>query len=173
MSGEIVDQDQPTHEPMDEQKQQPSRICPACGTAARRDEARFCSTCGRALEDSYLPADALRSSYHLQHQPAVGGRRPSPGPRTPPPRTKINMTSTFSGEHGNGAATTALAFVTYSLVPYLGILFCPGAILLGAVGLAHSLRTPHRGGRRASWASVAFGLLIFGVQILLWWIIVK
>jgi hypothetical protein len=132
----------------------------------RRAEARFCSTCGRSLEDSYLPADALRSSYHLQHRPSES-RRPKGG------RQKIHMASTFSSASGNATANTALAFLTYSLVPYLGILFCPGALLFGSIGLVFSLRAPHRGGRRASYASIGFGLLILGVQILLWWIIVK
>lgn len=73
----------------------------------------------------------------------------------------------------NGASTTALAFVTYSLVPYLGILFCPGAVLMGSIGLVRSLRVPQLGGRRASSASLVCGVVIFSVQILLWWILYK
>jgi hypothetical protein len=73
----------------------------------------------------------------------------------------------------NGASTTALAFVTYSLVPYLGILFCPGAVLMGSVGLVRSWRVPQIGGRRASGASVICGVLILGVQVVLWWILYK
>ncbi|HVG34366.1 MAG TPA: zinc ribbon domain-containing protein [Pyrinomonadaceae bacterium] len=169
MSSEEVDLDQSTNaEHAEEGTRVSRRLCPACGAEARRQEARFCSTCGRALEDSYLPADALRASYHLQHRPVA--RRKSQGGRQGP---KIQMTSTFSAPQSNGAATTALAFMTYSLVPYLGILFSPGAVLLGAVGLIYSLRAPHRGGRRAAYASISFGLLILGVQILLWWIIIK
>ena len=170
MSGEIVNQDQSSTEPGNESEElerQRSPACPACGTGARRVSARFCSTCGRALEDTYLPADALRSSYHLQHRPVA--RRSPKGAAQP----KIKMTQTFHSPDSNNVATVALAFVTYALVPYLGILFCPGAILLGAAGLLQSVRTPQRGGRRASYASVGFGLLILGVQILLWWIIVK
>jgi hypothetical protein len=83
------------------------------------------------------------------------------------------MHQTFSSGDGNRAASTALAFVTYSLVPYLGILFCPGAVLLGAVGIVHSFRAPLGTGRRAACFSVAFGLVVLGVQILLWWIIIK
>ncbi len=33
-------------------------------------------------------------------------------------------------------AATARAFATYSLVPYLGILFCPGAVVVGTVGVS-------------------------------------
>ena len=164
MSGEIGNQDQAAIEP-----EARLRTCPACGAESRRGDARFCSTCGRVLEDSYLPADALRSSYHLQHRPGTGSRKKPQGAV----RTDIHMTSGFSAHHGNGPATTALAFMTYSLVPYLGILFCPGAVLLGAVGLVYSVRAPHIGGRRAAYASIGFGLLILGVQILLWWIIIK
>jgi hypothetical protein len=167
MSSEEVDQSRATNAEHAEEDGRAARACPACGAEARRHGARFCSTCGRSLEDSYLPADALRASYHLQHRPVA--RRKTHGPQRP----KIQMTSTFAAPQRNGAATTALAFMTYALVPYLGILFCPGAILLGAVGLIYSLRAPHRGGRRAAYASISFGLLILGVQILLWWIIVK
>ena len=165
MSGEIGNQDQQAIEPAETRL---VRTCPGCGAESRRGDARFCSTCGRVLEDSYLPADALRSSYHLQHRPGTSRKKPQG-----PARTDIHMNSGFSANHGNGPATTALAFMTYSLVPYLGILFCPGAVILGAVGLVYSLRAPHSGGRRAAYASIGFGLLILGVQILLWWIIIK
>ena len=73
----------------------------------------------------------------------------------------------------NNASTTALAFVTYALVPYLGILFCPGAVLMGGLGLFNSYRTPERGGRRASMFGLALGLLIFCAQLILWWILYK
>ena len=72
------------------------------------------------------------------------------------------------------AASTAFAFVTYALVPYLGILFCPGALLFGGVGLVRAWRAP--GGSadvRASALSIALGLLVLGVQILLWWVLYK
>jgi len=164
MGREIVNQDQPS--PVLPDPAEGSRLCPACGAETRRTVARFCSTCGRSLSDSYLPADALRSSYHLQHRPRTR-RRPKGI------ESKIHMTSSFSSGDGNAAAKTALAFVTYSLVPYLGILFCPGAVILGAVGLLYSIRAPHRSGRRAAYFSIAFGLVVLCVQILLWWIITK
>ncbi|HEY6659645.1 MAG TPA: hypothetical protein VI031_00840, partial [Pyrinomonadaceae bacterium] len=40
-----------------------------------------------------------------------------------------------------GLPGTARAFAIYSLVPYLGILFCPGAVLLGTVGVVQSYRS--------------------------------
>lgn len=76
-------------------------------------------------------------------------------------------------ENRNGPSTTALAFLTYALVPYLGILFCPGAMLMGSIGLVHSVRAPHLGGRRASVTAVLLGLLILCVQLFLWWLLYK
>lgn len=83
------------------------------------------------------------------------------------------MSTIFPARNSNGASTTALAFVTYSLVPYLGILFCPGALVMGGIGLYNSYRTPERGGRRASYIGVISGVLVFCAQIFLWWILYK
>lgn len=132
--------------------------CPACGAEARRPDARFCSACGRAVEEPYRPADALRASYHL-HRPRASNKR--------------SMSTMLPNVNRNGASTTALAFTTYALVPFLGILFVPGALVIGAAGLICSYRAPHRGGRRASFASIFCGLVILAVQLLLWWIIIK
>ncbi len=84
-----------------------------------------------------------------------------------------SVSAKFPTPNRNGASQTALAFVVYSLVPYLGILFCPGAVLMGGVGLVRSWRVPQLGGRRASYAGVIFGVMILSVQILLWWILYK
>jgi hypothetical protein len=73
----------------------------------------------------------------------------------------------------NGAAATAMAFVTYALVPYLGILFCPGALLFGGVGLVRAWRAPQSGHTRAAVVSLALGLLVLCAQLLLWWILYK
>ena len=85
---------------------------------------------GGSDDDDYFPSDTLRASYHLQHGRAaaqLAGRihqadaaaRPRPSTRAMPIDRNLN-----------GASTTALAFATYALVPYLGILFCPGALAL-------------------------------------------
>jgi hypothetical protein len=73
----------------------------------------------------------------------------------------------------NAASATALAFATYSLVPYLGILFCPGAVVMGLVGWFTSDRALGDSGRRTSLMSILAGLFILGVQIFLWWILYK
>jgi hypothetical protein len=158
-------------------EQQAERECPACGTLARRAAARFCATCGHALDAGYLPADALRASYHQQRQQRVvrqsqQSRRPSVRMNMRAPR-HAPVKPLFQRANGNSASTTALAFVTYSLVPYLGILFCPGAIVMGGLGLLNWQRAPQRGGRSAASASIILGLVILCVQLLLWWILYK
>ncbi len=147
------------------------RACPACGVEARRVDARYCSACGRSLDESYLPMDALRASYNLQQQRRRTVSRNDSKASVKP--LKSSMSSIFPARNSNGASTTALAFVTYSLVPYLGILFCPGAVLMGSVGLYNSYRAPERGGRRASYMGLTFGVLIFCAQLFLWWILYK
>jgi len=74
----------------------------------------------------------------------------------------------------SGVTATARAFAVYALVPYLGIIFCPGALLLGFVGLLRSRRGRHAGARRDSaLMSLALGLVILFVQLLLWWVLYK
>lgn len=159
--------DSPEEQP--EVAAQPMPKCPACGASARRPDARYCSTCGRSLSEQYNPADALRASYHL-HRPKGAAK---PYGRSKPISKKRPMATVLPESNRNGASTTALALTTYALVPFLGILFVPGALLVGVVGFAYSYYAPHKGGRRTSFASIFFGLVILGVQVALWWIIIK
>lgn len=71
----------------------------------------------------------------------------------------------------NGLAGTAKAFATYSLVPYLGILFCPGAVLFGTVGVVKSYRSRDTSFRNVCYLSTAVGFVVLAVQLLLWWIL--
>ncbi|HEY6806169.1 MAG TPA: hypothetical protein VI306_21500 [Pyrinomonadaceae bacterium] len=74
----------------------------------------------------------------------------------------------------NDVAGTARAFATYSLVPYLGILFCPGAVLVGLFGVVNSYRKVQtNSSRMVCYVSALVGLVLFGVQLLLWWILYK
>ena len=66
----------------------------------------------------------------------------------------------------SGLAGTARAFATYSLVPYLGIVFCPGAVLLGTVGIVRG-----DSGRGSCYVSLIVGVVVLAVQLLLWWIL--
>ena len=70
-------------------------------------------------------------------------------------------------------AGTARAFATYSLVPYLGIVFCPGAVVLGTVGLVRSYRSSQVSDstRGVCYASTIVGLVVLAIQLGLWWIL--
>ena len=71
----------------------------------------------------------------------------------------------------SGLAATAKAFATYSLVPYLGIVFCPGAVLLGTVGVVRSYRSGRVSSDSSCGMSLIVGLVVLAVQLLLWWIL--
>ena len=158
-----------------------TRVCDACGARARREAARFCATCGHVLGGGYFPADSLRASYRFERAPVshcleasrgVGRARVRPGPYTRKPSARAGR-ELMPRRTESGAATTAMAFVVYALVPYLGILFCPGALVFGGVGLVRAWRSPQAGHARASAWSLALGLLVLCAQLLLWWVLYK
>jgi hypothetical protein len=67
---------------------------------------------------------------------------------------------------------TARAFATYSLVPYLGIIFCPGAVVIGTAGVVRSYRS-NQEKRHVCYASTIVGVVVLGIQIFLWWILYR
>jgi predicted membrane channel-forming protein YqfA (hemolysin III family) len=74
----------------------------------------------------------------------------------------------------NDIAATARAFATYSLVPYLGILFCPWAVVVGTVGVFRSYSSPEtRVARTTCYVSTAVGIIVLIAQLLLWWILYR
>jgi hypothetical protein len=76
----------------------------------------------------------------------------------------------------SGLPGTAKAFATYSLVPYLGIVFCPGAVVLGTVGLVRSYRSQHvssDSSRGVCYVSTIVGVVVMAVQLLLWWVLYR
>jgi hypothetical protein len=133
--------------------------CSACGTEANRKYAKFCRDCGKMLWEDYEPLDTLRASYRLQGKSFLT--------KYEQPREAVNLFE----ENKNSASETASAFVVYSLVPYLGILFCPGAAIMGGVGMFVSYRQPYLGGRKRSVYSVVLSFVIFAIQICLWWLL--
>ena len=153
-------------------------MCDACGAGARRAAARFCATCGHALGGGYFPTDALRASYRFERAPVSQRLAASRGSRAPRGAYARGRAARAGREpmprrNEGGAAATATAFVVYSLVPYLGILFCPGALLFGGVGLVRAWRAPQSGRARAAALSLALALLVLCAQLLLWWILYR
>ena len=136
-------------------------VCPACGASSARQFARFCRVCGKCLREDYQPLDALRASYRLQGKSFPIDSK----------QETVNLNENLFETNKNSASETAWAFVVYSLVPYLGILFCPGAFLMGGVGVFVSYRKPYLGGRRKSAYSILLSFIILAIQILLWWLL--
>lgn len=136
--------------------------CSACGTAIERDFAKFCRVCGKLLLEEYEPLDALRASYRLQGKFFQSELSKN---------SKNDRVENLFEENRNAASATASAFVVYSLVPYLGILFCPGALLMGGFGVLTAYRKPFLGGGKTSVYSIVLSVIIFAVQILLWWLL--
>ncbi|MDQ4122707.1 MAG: hypothetical protein M3209_14815 [Acidobacteriota bacterium] len=136
------------------------QICAACGAKAQRLNSKFCAICGKIMNQDYAPLDSLWASYNLQ------SRKESQ--KVVKPKQEIKE---LFEKPRNNAAATAMAFVVYSLVPYLGILFCPGAILMGGIGLAVSYQKPQLGGRQAATYSICLGAIITAIQVLLWWLL--
>lgn len=99
--------------------------------------------------------DVIRSSYRLQRRSLD---------HTP------SVTVLFE-EDRDLAADAAWACVVYSMVPYLGILFTPLAICLGAFRFVQTERAAGSARRRVALLSTGLGLLILAVQILLWWLL--
>ena len=82
------------------------------------------------------------------------------------------MTVTLIDDRLNGLASVARAFATYSLVPYLGILFCPGAVVVGTIGVMRAYRSPrNEAAREACYLSATIGVVVLIAQLLLWWIL--
>lgn len=133
--------------------------CSACGADIGREFAKFCRVCGKHLLEEYEPLDTLRSSYRLQ------------GKNVRFEKPKEREVENLFAENNNHASATAAAFLVYSLVPYLGILFCPGAFVMGGVGAFVSYRKPYLGGGRTSIYSIVLSVVIFAVQIFLWWLL--
>lgn len=74
-------------------------------------------------------------------------------------------------ENTNAASQMAWAFFVYSLVPYIGILFCPGAFVMGGVGYYMAYRRSYLGGGRVSAYSFLLSIAVVCFQIFLWWLL--
>jgi hypothetical protein len=76
-------------------------------------------------------------------------------------------------DNETGLASIARAFATYSLVPYLGILFCPGAVVVGGLGVVRSYRKSETENRTTCYICASTGFVVLVIQCLLWWILYK
>jgi hypothetical protein len=139
--------------------------CPACGAAARRAGAHFCATCGRGLrEHSYAPADSLLASYHLQHsRPAmlIGQGMRGVGSERATANRRLEESGVLTGG-------SALVIIIFAFMPFIGILFCPCAVVMGVI---HLRRATDAHGQRVAVFNIVCGILILGAHAFLWWLL--
>ena len=132
------------------------KTCAACGSDAARGD-KYCRVCDKLLAEDYQPLDAIRSSYRLQRKNLLL-------------KQPAKNTALFAVRN-NGVAETAWACVVYSMVPYLGILFVPLAVIAGGAGYFVSYRRPELGGRRLAAACVSLSFVMLAMQLFLWWLL--
>lgn len=135
------------------------KVCAACGANGRRADAKFCFICGKLLREDYQPLDNLRASYRSQ------------GKSFPIENLARQEIPNLFEQNKNSVSQTAWACLVYSFVPYLGILFVPMAFLFGSFGVIVSYNQPNLGGRKLALTSVFLSVVVFAVQIFLWWLL--
>jgi hypothetical protein len=74
-------------------------------------------------------------------------------------------------ENNNSMSEIAWAFTVYSIVPYIGILFVPFAVIGGIIAVYFSNKTPQIGGKKLAVNSLLSSFFIFFGQILLWYLL--
>ena len=124
-----------------------------------RDLARYCLTCGKQLDEDYQPLDRLRSSYRLQGKSFLVEN------------SEKNVGDDLFAVNRNSVSEMAWACFVYSLVPYLGILFIPVTMIIGAAGFGVFLRKPSLGGGKLAGVSMGLSVIVLGVQVFLWWLL--
>ncbi|MCS6873272.1 MAG: hypothetical protein N2Z23_06130 [Pyrinomonadaceae bacterium] len=126
--------------------------CVICGI--EMTSQKTCIVCGKTLSEEYQPLDFLRSSYHLHGKTLI----------------ENNLENIFQ-ENKNTASEIALACLVYSLVPYLGIIFLPLALLSVSYAFAVSYKKQNTAGKKLALICFTLSLLLFSAQILLWWLL--
>lgn len=131
-------------------------ICPACYSSRIEEDAKQCDVCGKLLSEGFQPLDAIRSSYGLQRKKLDF--------------QQVSITESLFEDKRPIASSAAWACTVYSMVPYLGVLFVPFAIVFGGLGYLKD-RRPGSGATQATLAPVALSMILLAIQVLLWWLL--
>lgn len=134
-------------------------VCAACGAVASREYANYCLVCGKTLKEDYQPLDSLRSSNRLQGRSFLMENTMTP------------VAEDIFEINRNAFSETAWASCVYSMVPYVGIVFIPFTIFSAFIGIGVSFKNPAAGGAKLSAASLGLSVLVFGIQLFLWWLL--
>lgn len=147
-----------------------ARACPACGARARRDAAKFCSTCGRNLfeDESYFPTDGLRASYHASRRETTFNAPRFGASRKEPRECVVSFNARRAIPFSKKSA--ALAFAIYALVPLVGIIFCFLAFVSGVFEIVTARRAENV---LLAMYAITFACVLFIAQIFMWGIALK
>lgn len=127
--------------------------CPACGSSTVR--ASICEVCGKIVGEGFQPLDAIRSSSRIEGRPLAAAQ-------------PVRLDNDDRPELANDAAW---ACAVYSMVPYLGILFAPLAIVIGGIKYLRREPGPVAGHRRTGLMAMVAGVVLLCFQVFLWWLL--
>ncbi len=68
-------------------------------------------------------------------------------------------------------SNTAWACAVYSMVPYLGILFVPLALVTGSYSYLKAQRNDQENDASRALMAMGVSILVLAVQIILWWLL--
>lgn len=170
----------------------PARFCATCGRSLREREYRPAD----GLRASYRwQTSAELSRRSRESVPPRGGARRAErlsAPSRPRPRADVNSRARFDElapawpdeasrrarptsanrrartSRRNEPTAHAYVLMAYALMPYVGIFFCPAAVVCGAVGLRRAGRERHPAAEREAERSIVYAILLFGAHSLLW-----
>lgn len=131
-------------------------ICAGCGASSSL-RVGGCPVCGKSLAEDFYPLDSIRSSYNLQGRALQFPKSAFPEGLFP--------------RDGNAISDTAWACTVYSMVPYLGILFVPAAILIGGFGYVAARRTHDFRVARTALIAVGVSIGLTVIQLVFWWLL--
>ena len=130
--------------------------CSACGELQILDSP-VCSVCGKGLNEGFQPLDVIRSSYNLQGK-NLGLKDP-------------DVDQPLFRPRGDAVSDTAWACTVYSMVPYLGILFIPVAVVIGGFSFVKAHRAGDERIARTALMSVMVSIALVMIQLVLWWLL--
>jgi hypothetical protein len=124
--------------------------CPQCGYELRSARGQRCPECG-----SFLPEELIESrAWTVEDDDAP------PTKDTGTVRTGL----TRFVPRSNRAALLAYYCAVASVIPGLGLVVGPAAVVYGIEGLRHLSEHPDAGGRAHAWVGIVFGVVLAGLN---------
>ena len=116
-----------------------------------------CGVCGKLMSEGFQPLDVIRSSYGMQRKRLDFGREIA--------------AETLFYEQPPLVSKIAWACAVYSMVPYIGVIFIPFAIIIGSCDYFAAQRDGRKSDQRAALITLTVSSLLLAAQIILWWLL--